>query len=346
MSYVNSAQELARLFDGSDLSDDVQLSYLAEGAANTIFSVLLSASSHLHNSSGKFVLRLRKDIPGLCATRTLKQQFEDFIVPLFAVDPNLLVSGPLVKVSRDTVNQANDELRALEVSGKRKPLRRGTYLPRFDVESDAILMPNLAHGPGVVVEFKPKWLVQSPSAPTGANRCRTCALNISRRAAVCTEAGASRGIGRGDSGFCPLDLLSQHEHILIKALSQIWTDHKSLPSFVRVFMVKVQPALHHLQRLQTQHGEVSHGNFLDTVKDLGIAMALRDCSVLMRVVHESEDELDIVDVKLLDLDLKSAGGGKREKWAGTEWRLIDGGWYSDESQPCQTTGIQCSIVTN
>lgn len=340
---INVLRDLARFFNEPNSSGEVSLSYLAEGAANTVFSIHFSPSSNLHEYSNKFVLRLRKDIPSLRATKILKQQFDERIVPLFTVDPSLLVSGPLVKISHDAVLRANDELHALELSGRRKPLRRGVYLPSFDVESDAIFMPNLTYGPGVVVEFKPKWLVQSSTAPARANRCRTCALNTLRRVTVGVSVDATRGLGKGDSGFCPFDLLSHDKDVLHNALSRIWKDKTSLSSFMHAFTRRVQPVLRRLQQLQTEHGEVGLEDFLDSHKDPSVAMALRDCSVLTRIVYEDDQNVDIAVVKLLDLDLKNADGGKREKWAATERQLIEEGWYTDEQQQ-QKTAIQCAIA--
>ncbi|KAI9828267.1 MAG: Inositol-pentakisphosphate 2-kinase [Phylliscum demangeonii] len=69
----------------------------------------------------------------------------------------------------------------------------------------------------IAIEFKPKWLVQSPSAPPGARRCRTCALRAQRMAKegagqMKTSASASAPAPPSSAFFfCPLDLMSDDQ---------------------------------------------------------------------------------------------------------------------------------------
>lgn len=322
-------RRIAIYFDTLSPTGSISFSYMTEGAANTIWNVHFSADSNLSQHDSSMILRLRKDIPSTMPMLELKQQYEERIVPLFLFDPSLLLPVQLIQLSPGVIEELNSQLRRHEAMKHRKALRAGAYHPSFTVEPCAMIMPNLGHGYGKVVEFKPKWLSQSPSAPRESQRCRTCALNAMRRA---------KGVsGRGDSGFCPFDLLSSNERILSGALRQVWDDEKSLLEFVDAFRLKVQPALRQLQKLQRQHDDVGLNDFLNPgVKAFSVAMALRDCSIVLKVGRTlacKESKLDISMVKLLDLDLKDTGGGKLAKWARTETELIEDGWYTRRRDP-------------
>ncbi|KAK5946649.1 Inositol-pentakisphosphate 2-kinase [Knufia obscura] len=326
---------IAVYFNTFEPTGTISFSYLTEGAANTIWNVRFSHDSNLSQHDSAVVLRMRKDIPSTIPMLGLKEQFEERIAPLFFFDPSLLLPVQLIQLGPGVIEDMNQQLHHLENTKHRKAMRTGAYHPSFEIEPYAMLMPNLIHGLGKVVEFKPKWLVQSPSAPRDAQRCRTCALNAMRRA---------KGVsGRGDSGFCPFDMLSSNEKILSSALRNVWSENGSLLDFVTAFRVKVQPALRQLQKLQRQHSDVGLEDFLNPAgKDFSVAMALRDCSIVLKVVKVPHDDtrLHIPIVKLLDLDLKDAGGGKLAKWARMEAELIEDGWYTTKADP----SIRCAMA--
>lgn len=331
--YSPLLRRTAVYFSQPEPTGTLNLSYITEGAANVIWKVHFN-NSNLTPHDSLLVLRMRKNLPSTITMLELKSQFEDRIAPLFLFNPSLLLPVDLVLLTPEVVEGLNAQLQALEETDKRRVSSRGVYHPSFEAEPYGMLMPNLAHGQGKVIEFKPKWLVQSPSAPSNAQRCRTCALNGMRR--------MKGGSGRGDSGFCPFDLLSSNQTILSGALSQIWTDDSTLADFVDVFRVKVQPTLRQLQRIQRQHGTVGLDDFQNPDdKDFSIAMALRDCSLVLKVTNSSDKPgLDIPIMKLLDLDLKDTGGGKLAKWARMETELIKEGWYTDQQSP----DIQCAMA--
>lgn len=311
---------------------NLSFTYLTEGAANVVWKVRFT-NSNLDHQDGSVVLRMRKDIPSTVSMVELKRQFEERIAPLFLFDPSLLLPVQLIQLCPSIIDQLNQDLLHLEATDQRRSLRLNVYHPLYTVEPYGMLMPNLGFGPGQIVEFKPKWLVQSPSAPRNAQRCRTCALNTRRR--------VNGGTGRGDSGFCPFDLLSRNTEILRNALSQVWPDDSTLLGFVEAFRNKVQPALRQMQKLQRMHNEVGLSDFsAPSGKDFSVAMALRDCSVLLRAYKPDDtSQLDINLIKLLDLDLKETGGGKLEKWARMESELIDEGWYTSTYD----SGLKCAM---
>ncbi|KAJ9500942.1 Inositol-pentakisphosphate 2-kinase [Exophiala xenobiotica] len=353
-------------------SSELELHYLAEGAANIIYSVtvLSPQSQSLQEHSHCCVMRLRKDLRSTKPAVEVMADFERRISPLFAGQhESLLMTQSLYKLSPEMVRAATEELldmehvdvspaqsRDLLVEMEGKPPKRGlrlrphhrrhAYLPAYKDEQYGILMQNL-QGPGIdwLVEFKPKWLVQSPSAPAGAKNCRTCALNAMRRK-------QQKHQGRGDSGFCPLDLLAMEGKgggdLLERALAKIWPSIEGegeFLEFVAAFKKAVQPALLHLQMLQEKHGSVGLNDFQNpTGKDFGVAMALRDCSVFLALRRKTQPDqgciVELVEVKFADLDLKSIEGGKIQKWATMEQELLDGGWYySREDSDCSLSRI-------
>jgi inositol-pentakisphosphate 2-kinase len=331
----------------------LQLHYLAEGAANIIYSVSVSSPASLEHHSHCCVMRLRKDLSFTKPAKEVMADFETSIAPLFGDEfRGLLMEQALFRLSEGMVHVANEQLREMDqvdlselttltvepsvIKIIRQQHRRHVYLPRFEEEQYGILMKNL-QGPSVdyLVEFKPKWLVQSPSAPKDARNCRTCALNASRR-----KEGKHKG--RGDSGFCPFDLLvgPEEDDVLRQALQHIWPVEDGIEEFVVAFRQEVQPALKHLQKLEEENGSVGLDDFqYPDGKDFGVAMALRDCSVFLALRRADREEggLDIVDIKFADLDLKSIEGGKLQKWAAMEQALLDGGWYH------AVEGMNCSL---
>ena len=303
-------------------STPIALTYLAEGNANVIYTINTpSQPSSEHN--GCSVLRLRKDLPFTRPCIEVVSAFRERVAPLFSPDfEDVLLPQTLLSLTPGMVEEANAVLVQKEREGARGPKRAGTVLPKYEVEGYGVVMPNLQHKGRRLVEFKAKWLWQSPSASKGAVRCRTCALNAVRRL-------QGKGGGRGDSGFCPLDLLSSEDGVLRSVLSHVDAELPSISGMVADFKTQVQPALRHLKRLQQEHGQVGLEDFQNPVgKDFSLAMALRDCSCFL-VIDGCNDNQPILDVKFADLDLKTVEGGKLQKWTQTEEQLLSSGAYTD-----------------
>jgi len=209
-----------------DLSD-VRLEYLAEGAANIVYRIFppttdpstaadLSSEPNGYDSDtplpteitplqldprlqGKLV-RLRKDLPSAIPVADSQRHFESQIRPLF--QPENLVEATLFHPSQSLLKTCNTHLRRMEKNGIRPPKRHGAYL--ISDEPHGCLITDMSSSPNDTtlksIEFKPKWLIQSPSAPAGARRCRTCALRAMKHAN--TEKENSK------TAFCPLNLVS------------------------------------------------------------------------------------------------------------------------------------------
>ncbi|ETN39377.1 uncharacterized protein HMPREF1541_05600 [Cyphellophora europaea CBS 101466] len=318
------------------------LHYLTEGNANVIYSIApITSDPQIAAHDHCCVLRLRKDLPttrpcieNLSAIREritplFERAYEDVLMPkmLYQLTPELLDQAKQILAELDAeCTEKGQSVRALGKSD--------ISHPALEEEPHAVLMPNLRHGENALFrEFKPKWLRQSPNAPPGSRRCRTCAANGFKRAKGSKQ-------GKGDSGFCPLDLLSDDPSLIQAILEKIDRTHGNSTELVDDFRRQVQPVLHHLADLQEEH----HTKGLQDAsnpehRDYAVAMALRDCSVFMVLNKSPGGKLSISRVKLADLDLKISSSGNLDKWAKMESDLISTGAYTDAT----LSGSACAL---
>ncbi|BFZ57516.1 Inositol-pentakisphosphate 2-kinase [Savitreella phatthalungensis] len=169
-------------------------------------------------------------------------------------------------------------------------------------ETHASRMPLLRDDRGrALLEFKPKWLAQSPDAPADAIVCRTCAVRRMRSPSSA-------------SGFCPLDLISLRRSDVDRAVQALSAERSwrlSVDSQSALAKLLYQnPLLMHLKKLQQE------------ARDQALAMTLRDCSAYV--------DLEKGCIILGDLDRKHSD--KRSQWAATEHELREGAFYY--GQPC------------
>lgn len=272
-----------------ELPPGVQLVYLAEGGANVIYR-FVPVSSDLNGPSptaslgtvdhlgiplalrGK-LLRLRKETPSAIPYQETTLNFDKVVRPLFHSDE--LVDQTLTYLPKGLVQRCNEQLRTAELTGVRPKSRLGVYLSLAEPFGLLVTdMTTLGNPGSVLAEFKPKWLLQSPSAPSNARRCRTCALRDMKNHKL-------RAIGAPEErSFCPLDLMSDQFDLVLQATGLI----KGCRD--RTCLAKV---LYHNSTLQSLQ---SHQN---AFKDVGLygpspqsgeksmAMTLRDCTMFIKV---------------------------------------------------------------
>ena len=275
------------------------------------------------------LLRLRKQLGTATTIIAAQRDYEQLIVPLFSNGD--LVEQTTVKVPDYRLNELDRQLRSMELNGTRSMKRRNVYLSR---EGVGTLVTDMSPRPDLdlmLLEIKPKWLTQSPSAPKGARRCRTCALRAMKRRNSDTKTPKQ-------GHFCPLDLVSKDRNIVAEALYRLYNEtHNSTkpvprsdPTLNRVIdFVATCPILKRLRELQIalDPNGVLNGNIHDS--QLLTAMTLRDCTWFLRIPKAVDGELK---ARLGDLDQKSPK--KVEYWRSIEQQLIDEGWYlCGEKQP-------------
>ncbi|KAL5598874.1 hypothetical protein BROUX41_003805 [Berkeleyomyces rouxiae] len=189
---------------------------------------------------------------------------------------------------------------------------------------------------GILVEIKPKWLLQSASAPAASARCRNCAIELRR---------ARQGrLKQTRPKPCPLLLMSDN-----------WRHRRE---FMAQVLVAVEPDEWYIAPLLRWAGgtpaTAAPNRLLALLRDLQarldqkgpllatedsaafpLAMTMRDCSVFIRVVRTAAAATDAgadeysVSAKIGDLDMKNASA-KLGYWKRTEMELLSDDAYTDE----------------
>ncbi|KAB8072965.1 inositol-pentakisphosphate 2-kinase [Aspergillus leporis] len=333
-----------------ELPIGAQLVYLAEGGANVIYRIVSAKSAIASKKElpiaintavpgvldtfsvpsefkGK-LLRLRKDTKSGIPYQEIARNFDKTIRPLFK--PEELVDQELVYLPKGLVQYCNDQLCAAELVGKRPKRRQGVYLSTTEPFGLLITDMTTFGDPGTVLaELKPKWLLQSPSAPANARRCRTCALRDMKNHET------RRTGGKDEQSFCPLDLVSEkYESVLCATRSVKGCKDPNRLAQVLYWNPTMQKLLAH----QRAHREVGlHGPPAQS-RDKSLAMTLRDCTMFIKMPR---DETEPSEIRLGDLDLKTGAGGKAKYWLDLEKQLISEGWYLG-SKTCSHTS-DCAL---
>ncbi|KAI4730841.1 hypothetical protein E4T49_01376 [Aureobasidium sp. EXF-10728] len=198
VQYSNSPHEHIHLANQADVQSSATLEYLAEGNANIVYSFRSIANNVLPDGLHHKLLRLRKDKSFIQPTRAQYSTFQQEFPPLFR--PDNLVEQTLITLDEVLIRQLNQELEEHEKTKLRKDMRHGDQLA---IDEYGLLMTDMTarHGE-YLFEIKPKWLLQSPDAPEGSKRCRTCALRLQR-----AHATARGAVTPKPGGFCPLSLV-------------------------------------------------------------------------------------------------------------------------------------------
>jgi inositol-pentakisphosphate 2-kinase len=195
--------------------------YFTEGANNILFRYIGE-----HPYFKRFLLRLRKHLPGAPTTRMLFDHINRRFAPLLG---SYLMRCDLIELAPGLVQQLNQVLVLQDTDWAGRPVEGGARRLLDEREQWGMLVEDMSCGnylynadsdneDGVAeeeeeegeeagerwrdmatVEFKPKWLSQSPNAPANWSLCRTCAVRIM---------GGKRTAPGEIPEYCPLDLAS------------------------------------------------------------------------------------------------------------------------------------------
>lgn len=339
-----------------DLTSGVHLSYLAEGAANIVYCPVPPPASPSTEADIGFpidevdgalpstppptetstvaldprlegkLIRLRK---GLSTTVPVTESYDHFynvLRPLFL--DSQLVGQTLFRISREVIIELNAELKCMEKERRRNVNRRGLYLDE-DEGYGTLVSDMSSDESSTSIEFKPKWLLQSPSAPKGSKRCRTCALRAMKQAHAKTQGALNSGESK--ISFCPLSLVSGERPKVAAIVEQLLasSDYSDLDRMrVGAQLIEWIPRSLLLQRLKLLQEELDSVGVFDAdlqSQKFSTAMTLRDCTFFLKVPRSCSGA---IEARIGDLDLKSGRGGKAEYWRSTETRLINEGWYT------------------
>lgn len=290
------------------LQASTTLEYLGEGAANVVYRICNDPSrsstasdsgfaaivghiesrpsdlDFINNSSvsEKRVLRLRKALPSAIPNVIADRGYHEIIKPL--LPPEYLCANELVTLDRKTIEACNSQLRRDEASGKRPSRRHGVYLA--ENEPQGLVLPDMSPDVSVgerLIEFKPKWLAQSPCAPPDAKRCRTCALRVQRNRARRLKGEMP------EVSFCPLDFVSKRKNRVHIAVHDLVAKHNLPPQESERLQRRLVRLLHKnplLGKLQQLQGDLDKDGVLNTdvsSQSFLIATTLRDCSIYLKV---------------------------------------------------------------
>jgi inositol-pentakisphosphate 2-kinase len=199
------------------------------------------------------------------------------------------------------------------------------------------------HPTDLIIEFKPKWLTQSPNAPSGAIRCRNCAREAYRF--------NQKKIAQPGVILCPLDLLRCRKDpaALQQVVDHIIPNHYPVSAGQLdrlVTWLKTNSLMERLRDAQIQNdpygplkamGSTNDGSGYVDMMHLALAMTLRDCTCFLRI--QGNDAHAAVEAKLADLDKKN-GLAKLAYWQATEHKLAGEGYYMGTEEPKQKTTCQ------
>ncbi|KAI6838237.1 hypothetical protein KC340_g10278 [Hortaea werneckii] len=283
------------------------LSYLNEGGANFVFRIQPQACQdpnvQLHGRVP--LLRIRKDLSHVQTAEEQLRSFDQHFKPLFSAQN--LVEHEAVQLDDHVIPRLNQTVS----QAKRSSSRTGDLMPNN--EKYGLLITNMSPWPmETLVQFKPKWLSQSPNAPEEAKRCRTCALRAQRQA-------NNQRTATDAQDNCPLAMISESAHDRRRAAEATTTDKK-----LQDYLVDdAQPLLRALKENQQRFDSSGVLGIVDNdvLSDICKAMSLRDCTLFLKHGHRG------VEARLSDLDLKQPE--KLDKWRAVEEVLINEGWYQN-----------------
>ena len=212
----------------------------------------------------------------------------DILAPL----RSYIIPTSLVDVDAAIIQQLDEQ--------RRKANLRQPY-NALSAEPYAMLLEDLE--PTCIASFKPKWLSQSPTAPTGWTRCRTCALHFAR---LSHKPATTLDLF---SWFCPLDLISTDRQRVRRA-AEAMVNGPAIANLLSKVLYR-HPLLLALYTLQ-----------ISTEIDLATRMTIRDCTVY--VCRQPTD--NSIRLYVGDLDVKNASL-RASYWNDTESMLTNDGWY-------------------
>ncbi|CAN8096280.1 unnamed protein product [Discula destructiva] len=337
--------------------------FVGEGRANIVFTLSLTnddgndTAHYRHSHLQGQLLRLPKATASTNNNKAipypeLQHYWETRIRPLFP--PTELVQQRLVWLPTNDlpffVSTLNAQLAALDASGTRRPDFVGHRIA--DNVAIGMLVEDMRPSPSPayrtspiqwrMLEIKPKWLHQSPRAPTGAVQCRNCAREVWRNRQNATRKPV----------FCPLNLVKAADFAhdegvagdVAAELRRCFVGVTDAEVRNLVWWLRGTELFQRLRRIQWEndHCAARAGAAVDE-EAYSLAMTLRDCSLFVLMPScEGEDRGSFdprqVVAKLGDTDMKNFAV-KKEYWAKMEKEFHDSGvyWNTDQLAVSLTT---------
>ncbi|KAG5952647.1 hypothetical protein E4U57_005916 [Claviceps arundinis] len=298
---------------------------VGEGAANAVFELKYPSRDRAGRDLQGFLLRVAK-VPSLGAPLTynyhLQQQYlQTAIRPILGEH---VVHQELVMLHEtNIVQELNNLLR--DINHTRRDKFKGTYVGESEWGFLIEDMRPQALDTCILVEFKPKWLSQSPSAPKDAIRCRQCAMELRN---LIKDLSINKT--HPERKPCPLALLSPDgprpvcsPFRMAPHLADDDADHDFYEKILR--RIASSDAIRDLKKQQDIHDKVGPLHASRSDPFFPLAMTLRDCTCFAQIDKRSQS----VRIRFGDFDWKDPLV-KFERWAGVEAELVNGGFYTSE----------------
>lgn len=301
-----------------DLIKDAKFVYVNEGRANAVFQIVPSHGGHQLDG---WLLRAPKEVEGTSphSYEELQRYREQLVGPRVGARhlvPQLLVSVP---ASANGILNSERDLH----SRRREP-------DSSIAEGYAMLIQDmnpLTEQGDLGLEFKPKWLAQSPIAPSDAKRCRTCAREAYRNGEKLAEGKKTK------PPVCPLGLVDSDPAVVLETIRLLAPDWSPEEQDRLQQAFSSSGIFHKLRDLQVQGdpGDTMFTNPQD--EDFGLAMTLRDCTCFVRMPKSADGDIEI---KLADVDRKN-WESKAEYWQHSHTNLVENGYYHGTESPRMET---------
>ncbi|TWU73719.1 hypothetical protein ED733_005200 [Metarhizium rileyi] len=297
---------------------------VGEGSANAVFEIKVPPHDRAGRSFKGYLLRVAK-VPSMGATPTYNYIFQQQFLQT-AIRPILgdhVVNQELVVLHKTgIIQELNNLLRT--INHTRKDKFKGTYVGETDLGFLVEDMRPQDPETFTLVEFKPKWLSQSPSAPKNAVRCRQCAMELRN-----LVKDLSRNKARPEQKPCPLALISSDSPWQVRSpfrMAPHLENQGSKDFYLEALSsIPTHPAIRDLKAQQDIHDKV--GPLYATMSDpfFPLAMTLRDCTCFAQIYNCTPS----VRIRFGDFDWKDPQV-KFETWRGVEEELIEKGFYTAE----------------
>ncbi|KAF4121334.1 inositol-pentakisphosphate 2-kinase [Geosmithia morbida] len=274
---------------------------VGEGAANAVFELKLPDGEYFRHEDGLLMRVAKAPVrPDFPKFDHVEQQwhYHTRIKPILG--HYVLHSELAVIRGSGIVDAMNDYLRRHDQSRKQK--FRGTFVDQSDW---AFLLEDMRpeDDEALLVEFKPKWLSQSPSAPSSAIRCRQCAKELrdyvsdpDPRKPVPTKAKPcpltlgrdEYNLVRIESAYRLLPELDEPSSTSVDegsgtSSNDISQQQKQHRLNATLGLLRDEPALKILREAQERYDKVGPLRADESDADFSLAMTLRDCTCLAQI---------------------------------------------------------------